>query len=93
MLDLNEGEQSDSDDIGSREVAHLSTADIVSWNAQISKLFLVNEMPGDFYDLWAFCKKLCPAHPEGFFLYSFSKQLIIALTIMYVFRCISTSWI
>lgn len=67
FLDLNEGEQSDPDDIGSREVAHLSTADVVSWNAQISKLFLVDEMPGDFYDLWAFCKKLCPAHPEGFF--------------------------
>lgn len=42
--------------------------DSTYWNSQISKLFLVGEMPKEFYDFWSFCKKLCPAHPEGLIL-------------------------
>lgn len=42
--------------------------DSTYWNSQISKLFLVGEMPKEFYDFWFFCRKQCPAHPEGLIL-------------------------
>ncbi|VVC42442.1 Hypothetical protein CINCED_3A005986 [Cinara cedri] len=67
ISDVNE-ELSDPDDTELNEVTVLSATDVVSWNAQISKLFLVGEMPKEFYELWTFCKKLCPAHPEDAFL-------------------------
>ncbi|XP_015370351.1 PREDICTED: UPF0609 protein CG1218 [Diuraphis noxia] len=31
---------------------------------KISELFLVDEMPKEFYDLWSFCKRQCSTHPE-----------------------------
>ncbi|XP_050541400.1 histone PARylation factor 1-like isoform X5 [Daktulosphaira vitifoliae] len=38
------------------------------WNKQISKLFLVGDMPEEFYDLWSFCKRQNSTHPEDAFL-------------------------
>lgn len=65
--------------------------DSTYWNSQIFKLFLVGEMPKEFYDLWSFCKRQCPAHPEGLTLVTlfFFKTLIL----FYLFRCIFISWI
>lgn len=38
---------------------------VADWNEQISKLFLVGDMPREFFDFWAFCKKQNPRQPEG----------------------------
>lgn len=36
-----------------------------SWKKRITQLFLVGDMPKEFYDFWYFCKKLCPNNPAG----------------------------
>lgn len=45
------------------------------WNKKITELFLVGEMPKEFYDLWNFCSKKCPAHPEGLIFLFYSSVL------------------
>uniref|UniRef100_A0A2S2QRU7 UPF0609 protein n=1 Tax=Sipha flava TaxID=143950 RepID=A0A2S2QRU7_9HEMI len=34
------------------------------WNKKITELFLVGNMPKEFYEFWNFCSKKCPVHPE-----------------------------
>lgn len=42
--------------------------DSAYWNTRITELFLVGEMPKEFYDLWSFCKRQSPTRPEDAFL-------------------------
>lgn len=56
-LDSNDGEQPDIPVQNETDSDYLRT--------KISELFLVDEMPKEFYDLWSFCKRQCSTHPEG----------------------------
>lgn len=64
MLDSNDGEHpGPSDQI---EIPEIVTDPIYIWNNQISNLFLVGDMPKEFYDLWYFCKRQSITQPpEG----------------------------
>lgn len=62
LLESNDREQPGSDE---HTVISESTTDFTYWNTQITQLFLTGEMPKEFYDLWLFCKRLNPTHPEG----------------------------
>jgi hypothetical protein len=59
-LDLNDREQPDP------PVQNVTDSDYLK--TKISELFLVEEMPKEFYDLWSFCKRQSPSHPEGLIL-------------------------
>lgn len=62
MIDLNEREQpGPSEEIITPE----TVTDSTYWNKRISELFLIGDMPKEFYDLWSFCKRQCSTHPEG----------------------------
>ncbi|XP_060851100.1 histone PARylation factor 1 [Rhopalosiphum padi] len=54
--DLNDREQPDP------PVQNVTDSDYLK--TKISELFLVEEMPKEFYDLWSFCKRQSPSHPE-----------------------------
>ncbi|XP_025193272.1 histone PARylation factor 1 isoform X2 [Melanaphis sacchari] len=56
ISDLNDREQPDP------PVQNVTDSDYLK--TKISELFLVEEMPKEFYDLWSFCKRLCSTHPE-----------------------------
>lgn len=59
------------------------------WDKQITQLFLVGKMPKEFYDLWFFCKRQCPSHPEGLVftsvLFSFN---FFCLKLIHFYLCI-----
>jgi len=61
FLDSNDREQSDP------PVQNVTDSDYLK--TKISELFLVDEMPKEFYDLWSFCKRQCSTHPEGMLLF------------------------
>jgi len=61
FLDSNDTEQPNP------SVQNLTDSDYL--RTKISELFLVDEMPKEFYDLWSFCKRQCSTHPEGLILF------------------------
>lgn len=64
-LDLNDREQPDDPPVQNE-------TDFDCLKKKISELFLIKEMPKEFYDLWSFCKRLCSTHPEGLILSLFT---------------------
>lgn len=59
---------------------------IAVWKRRISQLFLVGQMPREFFDFWYFCKKICPAQPRGLI---FNSMLMI---LCYVIGLIKQLW-
>lgn len=97
FLDLNDGEQPSSSEQA------VICEDPAVWNSKITELFLVGEMPKEFFDFWFFCKKLCPSHPQGLIISTYFLILILfhwfklLAIIMYLSRCffvcgIKISW-
>ncbi|KAF0751617.1 histone PARylation factor 1 [Aphis craccivora] len=65
---VGESQPSQTPDLNDREQPEdLSVQDVTDFDCfkkKISELFLIKEMPKEFYDLWSFCKRQCSAHPE-----------------------------